>query len=219
MDVAGDPEHQRPGHHAAIKHKDKRDPKHWKGFKFAVPFEYSMHNFLLRYYVAEHGLDPGHRHPDPRQCRRPRWWPTCAPATSTASSAPIPFNQRAVYDEVGFIHVLSKEIWDGHPCCAFARQQGIHQAEPQHLRRAVTGDPRRHAPWRAKAEEPQADRQGDRAAELPEPARDGARAGADRHLRRRPGQREERIPTAPTSIPFPWQQLAVWILTQMKRWG
>jgi nitrate/nitrite transport system substrate-binding protein len=41
-----------------VKHKDKRDPKQWKGFKFAVPFEYSMHNFLLRYYVAEHGLDP-----------------------------------------------------------------------------------------------------------------------------------------------------------------
>lgn len=25
------------------KHKDKQDPKLWKGFKFAVPFEYSMH--------------------------------------------------------------------------------------------------------------------------------------------------------------------------------
>ena len=42
----------------AIKHKDKRDPKTWKGFKFAVPFDYSMHNYLLRYYVAEHGIDP-----------------------------------------------------------------------------------------------------------------------------------------------------------------
>ena len=42
----------------AIKHKDKRDPKDWKGFKFAVPFDYSMHNYLLRYYLAEHGLDP-----------------------------------------------------------------------------------------------------------------------------------------------------------------
>src|SRR5207249_11882894 len=36
----------------------KRNPKDWKGFKFAVPFNYSMHNYLLRYYVAEHGLDP-----------------------------------------------------------------------------------------------------------------------------------------------------------------
>src|SRR5436309_1837178 len=42
----------------AVKHKDKRDPKSWKGMKFAVPFDYSMHNYLLRYYVAEHGLDP-----------------------------------------------------------------------------------------------------------------------------------------------------------------
>jgi nitrate/nitrite transport system substrate-binding protein len=42
----------------AIKHKEKRDPKDWKGFKFAVPFDYSMHNYLLRYYVAEHGIDP-----------------------------------------------------------------------------------------------------------------------------------------------------------------
>jgi len=33
----------------AMKHKDKRDPKDWKGFKFAVPFDYSMHNYLLRY--------------------------------------------------------------------------------------------------------------------------------------------------------------------------
>ena len=41
-----------------VDHKDKRDPKQWKGFKFGVPFEYSMHNFLLRYYVAEAGLDP-----------------------------------------------------------------------------------------------------------------------------------------------------------------
>jgi len=49
----------------AMKHKDKRDPKEWKGFKFAVPFDYSMHNYLLRYYVAEHGLDPDKGHLDP----------------------------------------------------------------------------------------------------------------------------------------------------------
>src|SRR3989344_2650279 len=42
----------------SLKHKDNRDPKNWKGFKFAIPFEYSMHNFLLRYYLAEAGLNP-----------------------------------------------------------------------------------------------------------------------------------------------------------------
>ena len=30
----------------AMKHKDKQDPRKWKGFTFGVPFEYSMHNFL-----------------------------------------------------------------------------------------------------------------------------------------------------------------------------
>ncbi|TAJ24804.1 MAG: twin-arginine translocation signal domain-containing protein, partial [Reyranella sp.] len=29
----------------ANKHKDKRNPKDWKGFRFAVPFDYSMHNY------------------------------------------------------------------------------------------------------------------------------------------------------------------------------
>jgi nitrate/nitrite transport system substrate-binding protein len=42
----------------AMKHKDNRDPKNWKGFKFAVPFDTSHQAMLLRYYLAEHGLDP-----------------------------------------------------------------------------------------------------------------------------------------------------------------
>ncbi len=38
---------------------------------------------------------------------------------------PDPMNQRAVFDGAGFIHVLSKEIWEGHPCCAFAAYEGV----------------------------------------------------------------------------------------------
>jgi len=72
----------------SLKHKDKRDPKLWKGMTFAVPFEFSMHNFLLRYYVAEYGLDPD-KDIQIRVTPRPRWWPTCVPATSMASSGPI----------------------------------------------------------------------------------------------------------------------------------
>ena len=41
----------------AIKHKDKRDPQQWKGFKFAIPFDYSMHNYLLD-DLAEHWMHP-----------------------------------------------------------------------------------------------------------------------------------------------------------------
>jgi len=41
----------------ALKHKEKRDPESWKGMTFAVPFEISMQNLLLRYYLAEHGIE------------------------------------------------------------------------------------------------------------------------------------------------------------------
>ena len=39
-------------------------------------------------------------------------------------------NQRAVYDGVGFIHMLSKEIWDRHPCCAFAASKEFVTGSP-----------------------------------------------------------------------------------------
>src|SRR4249920_1106046 len=102
----------------AMKHKDKRDPKEWKGMTFAVPFEFSMHNFLLRYYVAEHGLDPD-RDIQIRVTPPPEMVANLRAGNIDGFLGPDPFNQRAVYDEIGFIHVLSKELWDGHPCCAF----------------------------------------------------------------------------------------------------
>ena len=39
-------------------HKERRDPKQWKGFRCAAPFDHSMRNHLLRHHLAEHGLDP-----------------------------------------------------------------------------------------------------------------------------------------------------------------
>jgi nitrate/nitrite transport system substrate-binding protein len=39
-------------------------------------------------------------------------------------------NQRAVYDGIGFIHLLSKEIWDGHPCCAYATTEELVATRP-----------------------------------------------------------------------------------------
>src|SRR3546814_20838874 len=43
---------------------------------------------------------------------------------------PEPFNQRAVYDQVGFIHVLSKDLWDGHPCCYFGVSEAFIKENP-----------------------------------------------------------------------------------------
>ena len=156
----------------AIKHKDKRDPKAWKGFKFAVPFDYSMHNYLLRYYVAEHGLDPD-QDIQIRAVPPPEMVANLRADNIDGFLGPDPVNQRAVYDGVGFIHMLSKEIWDGHPCCAFAASKEFVTAIAEHLRGAAEGDHRRHR-VRDQGREPQADRRGDRAGELPQPAGDRA---------------------------------------------
>jgi nitrate/nitrite transport system substrate-binding protein len=113
----------------AVKHKDKNDPKQWKGFKFAVPFDYSMHNYLLRYYVAEAGLDPD-TDIQIRAVPPPEMVANLRADNIDGFLGPDPFNQRAVYDGVGFIHILSKQLWDGHPCCAFAASKEFVTAMP-----------------------------------------------------------------------------------------
>src|SRR5207248_877308 len=124
-----------------LKHRERRDPGQWRGMKLAVPFEYSMHNLLLRYYLAEHGLDPDR---DVEIRIIPPAWLVAALRSGSIDGylGPEPFNQRAVHDGVGFIHALS----DG---------QG------------------------------------------------NGRNIADRAI----------------FAAFPWHSMAVWILTQLKRWG
>ncbi|HEV7817187.1 MAG TPA: CmpA/NrtA family ABC transporter substrate-binding protein, partial [Janthinobacterium sp.] len=113
----------------ALKHKNNRDPKNWKGFKFAIPFEYSMHNFLLRYYLAEHGIDPD-RDVQLRVTPPAEMIANLRAGNIDGFLGPDPFNQRAVYDEIGFIHILSKDIWNGHPCCAFGVSQAFIEKNP-----------------------------------------------------------------------------------------
>jgi len=197
-------------------HKDKRDPRKWKGFKFAVPFEYSMHNFLLRYYLAEHGLDPD-KDVQIRVIPPPEMVANLKAGNVDGYLAPDPFNQRAVFEQVGFIHLLSKEIWDGHPCCAFAASQSFAQAMPNTfaaLFRAIVD-----ATYFASK---------------PENRKDIAKAISAKNYLNQPETVVEQVLTGryadglgeirevPDRIdfrPFPWHSMAVWILTQMKRWG
>src|SRR5690349_4389990 len=90
----------------SVKHKDKRDPKSWKGFKFAVPFDYSMHNYLLRYYLAEHGIDPD-TDVQIRAVPPPEMVANLRADNIDGFLAPDRVNQRAVYDGIGIIHILT----------------------------------------------------------------------------------------------------------------
>jgi nitrate/nitrite transport system substrate-binding protein len=200
----------------AVKHKDKRDPKTWKGFKFAVPFDYSMHNYLLRYYVAEHGIDPD-KDIQIRAVPPPEMVANLRADNIDGFLAPDPVNQRAVYDGVGFIHVLSKEIWDRHPCCAFSVSREFITAAPNTYRALLKSIIDATA-FATKAENRK------QIAEAIAPANylnqpvtvveqvlTGTFADGLGNVRR--------VPDRIDFDPFPWQSFAVWILTQMKRWG
>ena len=200
----------------AMKHKNNRDPKNWKGFKFAIPFEYSNHAYLLRYYLAEHGLDPD-RDVQLRTVPPPELVANLRADNIDGYLAPDNIVQRSVFDGDGFIHILSKEIWDGHPCCAFAASRAFVTETPNSyaaLLRAIV----QATAYASKAE----NRKEIAAAIAPpnylnapltvlEQVLTGTYADGLGGIKRDP----DRV----TFDPFPYESFAVWILTQMKRWG
>jgi nitrate/nitrite transport system substrate-binding protein len=200
----------------ANRHKDKRDPKLWKGFRFAVPFEYSMHNFLLRYYVAEHGLDPD-KDIQIRVIPPPEMVANLKAGNVDGYLAPDPFNQRAVYEKVGFIHLLSKEIWNGHPCCAFAASRSFASKMPATfgaLFRAIV-DATHYAADAAHRKEIAA-------AIAPASYLNQPQTVVEQVLTGRFADGLGNVREVKDRIdfnPFPYHSMAVWILTQMKRWG
>jgi len=202
----------------ANKHKNNRDPSKWKGQKMvlAVPFEFSPHNMLLRYWLAEHGLDPDvdvqiRVVPPPESVANMR------AGNLDGYCMPDPFNQRAVYDEVGFIHTLSLNIWDGHPCCAFGATEEF-----------ITKNPNSFAAlFRAQL-------QGAAYCQEAKNRLDLAKVMSVPNYLNNPIPVLEQVYTGrypdglgtvqndPRRIdfdPVPWTSIAVWMLTQMKRWG
>ncbi len=200
----------------SLKHKANRDPKGWKGMKLGIPFEYSMHNFLLRYYLAEAGLNPD-RDVQLVVVPPPEMVNQLKAGTIDGFLGPDPFNQRAVVDGVGFIHLLSKQIWDGHPCCAFGVSDASTRQNPNTfaaLYRAIINS--------------------SLMASMPQNRELIAKVIAPAPYLNQPEQvladvltgkfddglgNVKNVPDRATFDPVPWQSMAVWMLTQMKRWG
>ncbi|MCX8134618.1 MAG: ABC transporter substrate-binding protein [Roseococcus sp.] len=200
----------------ANKHRERRNPRDWRGFRFAVPFDFSIHNYLLRALVAEHGLDPD-RDIQIRAVPPPEMVANLRADNIDGFLGPDPFNQRAVFDGVGFIHLLTRELWDGHPCCAFAVPRSM-----------VTETPNTYAALlRAIVE---ATSYSDNLANR----REVANAIHGPNYLNQPLTVVEQVLTGtfanglgqvvrqPNRIgfdPFPWHSMAIWILTQMRRWN
>ncbi len=197
-------------------HKDKNDPKQWKGFKFGVPFEYSMHNFLLRYYVAEAGLDPD-QDIQIRVVPPPEMVANLRAGNLDGYLSPDPFNQRAVWEKIGFIHILTKDIWEGHPCCAFACSKEFADTLPNtygNLLKALV-DGTQYASVKANRKEISKAIAPTNYLNQPVPVIEQVLTG-------RYADGLGNVKNVPDRIdfdPFPWHSMGVWILTQMKRWG
>jgi nitrate/nitrite transport system substrate-binding protein len=175
-----------------------------------------MHNFLLRYVLAEDGLDPD-KDVQIRVVPPPEMVANLRAGNLDGYLGPDPFNQRAVFEEVGFIWMLSKDIWPGHPCCAFATTREFAEKTPNTYQALV----------RAIIEATQfAHHQANR--------KDIAKAIAPRNFLNQPVEVVEQVLTGsfPDGLgntktvadridfdPFPYNSMGIWILTQMKRWG
>ena len=198
-----------------IKHKDVKGPQDMKGFRFCVPFDYSMHNYLLRYYLAEGGL-----HPDKdvqiRVVPPPEMVANLKAGNVDGYLAPDPFNQRAVYENAGFIFMLSKDIWAGHPCCAFAISHEFARTYPNTflaLFKAIVDATH----FASKAE----NRKAIAEAIAPKNYLNQPVTVLEQVLTGKYADGLGNIKEVPDRInfdPFPWHSMAVWILTQMKRW-
>ena len=197
-------------------HRNVKGPQDMKGFTFCVPFDYSMHNMLLRYYLAEGGVDPD-KDVQIRVVPPPEMVANLAAKNVDGYLAPDPFNQRAVHEGVGFIFKLTKELWPGHPCCAFACSKEFATSMPNTFKAVF------HALVEATMYSSDMSNR-----------REIARAIAPRNYLNQPVEVIEQVLTGqyPDGIgnlrneperidfnPFPWHSMGVWILTQMKRWG
>lgn len=199
-----------------VKHQDKRDPKSWKGMKFGLPFDYSMHNLLLRYFLAENGLDPD-KDVELRIMPPPDMVANLRAGNIDGFLGPEPFNQRAVFEGVGYIHTLSRDIWDGHPCCAFGVTEAFVKEAPNSfaaLFRAIAYA----TEYAHKAE--------NRAAIIkaiaPPNYLNQPEIVLEQVMTGRFADGLGNIKNVPDRVdfdPFPWQSMAVWMLTQLKRWG
>jgi nitrate/nitrite transport system substrate-binding protein len=190
-------------------------PEDFRGFSIGVPFEFSMHNLLLRYYLATGGIDPDKDVqiqvvPPPDSVAR------LAVEDIDAYLMPDPFNQRAVAEGAGFIHMLTKDLWPGHPCCAFAASDEWIDSNPNTFRalnKAIID--------------------GAGYASNPENRREIAEAISARRYLNQPVEVVEAVLTGqfddgrgnqrdvPDRIdfdPYPWKSFSHWISSQLVRW-
>lgn len=201
----------------AMKHQGKVNaPKDFKGFTIGIPFPYSMHNLLLRYYLATGNVNPDKDVkitiiPPPEGVAKMK------AGELDAFLLPDGNAQQAVYENVGFIHLLTKDLWPGHPCCAFAASKQWIDQHPSTFRALNQAliDGCNYA------SNPANRRQIAQAIAAPEyldqpvPVLEAVLTGKFEDGR---GNRLN-VPKRIDFDPYPWKSFSYWITSQFMRWG
>lgn len=193
-----------------------REPADFAGFRLAIPFDYSVHNLLLRDYLSMGGLDPD-VDVELRVLRPPDMVANLLTGGVDGYLGPDPFNQRAVATGAGYLFALTRDLWNGHPCCSFGVNDEFARENPvtyQALTRAIHDA----ALW--------SDQTQNRSA--------AARSMApEQFLNQQPALLESiltgeyqdgtgiprRVPDRVRFQPYPQEAFGLWMLTQFQRWG
>jgi nitrate/nitrite transport system substrate-binding protein len=200
----------------AKRHAGKvKEAKDFKGFVIGVPFPFSMHNLLLRYYLAHGGINPD-TDVQIRPVPPPDSIAQLVAGDLDAMLMPDPFNQRAVYEDAGFIHLLTKDLWDGHPCCAFAAGEPWIQEHPltfQALNKSII-EAANYAHKRENRAEIAKAISGRAFLNQPTEVVEAVLTGK---FENGLGQKLD-VPDRIDFNPYPWQSFANWIQSQLVRW-
>ncbi|MEM7064819.1 MAG: ABC transporter substrate-binding protein [Cyanobacteria bacterium P01_B01_bin.77] len=200
----------------AKKHLGKvNGPEDFRGMSIGIPYDYSNHNLLIRYYLATGGLDPDKDVnllilPPPDAISK------LAAEQIDAFILPDNFTQRVVQDDIGFIHLLTKDLWPGHPCCAFVASQNWINTNPKTFRalnKAII-DGATYASQAENRKEIAAAIAPQEYLNQPVPMLEAVMTGKFED-----GQGNTfDIPDRINFDPYPWKSFASWITTQLIRW-
>jgi len=202
----------------ACKHLGPDVRKRMKGFVLGVPYRFSMHYYLLAHWLASNGIDPLN---DVKilEVTPPRMPYYLEKGWLDGYLAPEPFNQLAVQRGIGFIELLSQEIWSGHPCCSMATRQDFIDRCPRSytalLRSLLEAQAELH---RAHAQERVAIAQ---EIARPEYLNQEATPIAQALNGAFPDGKGNQLVAVDhiDFVPYPREEFGSWMLSQMQRWG
>lgn len=200
----------------ALKHRHNRDPRNWKGFRIAIPLEYSVQNLMLRLYLAEAGLDPD-RDVQIRVVAPTEFVSNLRAGNIDGFVGADPLNQRAIYEEAGFFHLAFSRLWNGHPCCSFGLSERFINQHPDTYAALLRAALRGSAYSRGQKNRRQIARVISERKYLNQPEIVVRQALTGRFADGLGNVVE--MPDRVEFDPMPWQGMAIWMLTQLRRWG